>query len=112
MLRKYISDPSHVLENPPIELREDLSFEVQPIGILDHREKVLRNKVVLMVKILWRSDGVKEMKWEMETSMRKHFLYCKISLRGRIAELVSKSRGYIRHFILFYMLIMHITHIT
>ena len=50
MLRKYISNLSYVLETPLVELREDLSFEIQPVGILDHREKVLRNKVVLMEK--------------------------------------------------------------
>ena len=27
MLRMYISDPSHVLEAPEIELRDDLSYE-------------------------------------------------------------------------------------
>ena len=61
ILRKYISNLSHILETPPVELREDLSFEVQPVGSLDQREKVLRNKVVPMVKILWRSDRVEEM---------------------------------------------------
>ena len=35
ILRKYISDPSHVLEAPLVELKEDLSFEVQPVGIVD-----------------------------------------------------------------------------
>ena len=39
MLRKYISDPSHVLEAPPVELWEDLSFEVQSVGIVDQRMK-------------------------------------------------------------------------
>ena len=61
MLRKYILDPSHVLEAPPIELREDLSFEVQSIGIVHQRMKEFRNKVIPMVKVLWRSDRVKEM---------------------------------------------------
>ena len=61
MLRKYISDHSYVLDAPAIELREDLSFEVQPVGIVDQRMKVLRNKVIPMVKTLWRSDRVKEM---------------------------------------------------
>ena len=61
MLRKYISNPSLVLETLSVELREDLSFEVQPVGILDQRKKVLRNKVVQMVKILWRSDRDKKM---------------------------------------------------
>ena len=35
MLRKYIPDPSLVLEAPPIELKEYLSFEVQPVGTMD-----------------------------------------------------------------------------
>ena len=28
MLRKYISDPSHVIEAPDIELRDDLSYDL------------------------------------------------------------------------------------
>ena len=34
MLRKYIPDPSHVLETLEIELRDDLSYEEQPVQIL------------------------------------------------------------------------------
>ena len=64
MLRKYIPDPSHVLEAPSIELKEDLSFKVQPVGIIDQKLKELRNKVILRVKVLWRSDVVEEMTWE------------------------------------------------
>ena len=52
MLRKYISDPSHVLEAPPIELNEDLLFKVQLMGIVDQRMKELRNKVIPIVKVL------------------------------------------------------------
>ncbi|KAL5538035.1 hypothetical protein UlMin_044852 [Ulmus minor] len=33
MLRKYISDPSRVLESEPIEIREDLTYEEQPVQI-------------------------------------------------------------------------------
>ena len=39
MLRKYISKPSYVLKTPPIELKEDLTFEVQPIAIVDQEIK-------------------------------------------------------------------------
>ena len=35
MLRKYISDPSHILETPTVEVKEDLSYEEQPVQILD-----------------------------------------------------------------------------
>ena len=60
MLRKYISNPSHVLEAPSVELREDLSFEEQLVGIVHQRSKVLRNKVIPMVKVLWRNDRVED----------------------------------------------------
>ena len=75
MLRKYVSDSSHVLEAPPIELNEDLSFEVQPVGIVDQKIKELRNKVILMIKVLWKSDTVEKMNWETEAFMRKHHPY-------------------------------------
>ena len=60
MLRKYISDPSHVLESPPFELDEDLTFEVQPVGIVDQGIKELRNKTIPMIKVLWRSCSIEE----------------------------------------------------
>ena len=75
MLIKYISDPSHVLEAPPAELKEDLSFEVQSVGIIDQKSKELRNKAIPMVKVLWRNDIVKEMTWETEASMISHYSY-------------------------------------
>ena len=39
MLRKYIPDSSHVLEKPEIELRDDLSYEEQPVQILGREER-------------------------------------------------------------------------
>ena len=53
MLRKYIPDPSHVLETPEIELRDDLSYDEQPVKILGREEKELRNKTIFLVKVLW-----------------------------------------------------------
>ena len=73
MLRKYIFDPSHELEAPLIELKEDLSFEVQLVD--DQKLKELRNKVIPKVKVLWRSDTVQEMILETEASMRDRYPY-------------------------------------
>ena len=75
MLRKYISNPSHILKTPPIELEEDLSFEVQPVVIVDREMKQLRNKVILMVKVLWKNDIIEEMTWEKKTFMGSHYPY-------------------------------------
>ena len=74
MLRKYVSDPSHVLEAPSIELNEDLSFEVQSVGIVDQEIKELRNKVIPIVKVLWKSDTVEEMTFEEIPSLSLLYL--------------------------------------
>ena len=52
MLRKYIPDSSHVLETPEIELRDDLSYEEQPVQILGREENEICNKTVSLVKVL------------------------------------------------------------
>ena len=39
MLKKYVSDPAYILETPPIELKEDLTFKVQPVAIIDQEMK-------------------------------------------------------------------------
>ena len=37
MLRKYISDPSYVLQLQMVEINEDLSYEEYPVAIVDHQ---------------------------------------------------------------------------
>ncbi|XP_040361820.1 uncharacterized protein LOC121049220 [Rosa chinensis] len=66
MLRKYITDPSHVLPAQPITLTEDLTYEEEPVQILDRREQVLRSKVIPLVKVLWRNHLIEEDTWEPE----------------------------------------------
>ena len=73
MLRKYIADPSHILKEQPIQLKENLTYEEHPIEILDRREQVLRNKVIPLVKVLWRNHGAKEATWEPEAQMRAQY---------------------------------------
>ncbi|EOY31907.1 Uncharacterized protein TCM_039264 [Theobroma cacao] len=73
MLKKYVPDPSHILETPPIELHEDLKFEVQPVRILDRKDRVLRNKSIPMVKVLWKNARMEEMTWEVESQMRNQY---------------------------------------
>ncbi|KAL5569385.1 hypothetical protein UlMin_025960 [Ulmus minor] len=41
MLKKYIPDPTHVWEYELIEVHEDLTYEEQPVQILDRKEKTL-----------------------------------------------------------------------
>ena len=50
MLKKYILDPSLMLQAQPIELKENLSYEEEHVEILDRREQVFRNKIIPPVK--------------------------------------------------------------
>ena len=38
MLRKYISDPSHVLREQLVQLKENLTYEEIPVHIVDRKE--------------------------------------------------------------------------
>ncbi|KAA3474331.1 Transposon Ty3-G Gag-Pol polyprotein [Gossypium australe] len=73
MLRRYRSDPSHIVPVEEIEVRPDLSFEEEPVQILDRDVKVLRRKSVLLVKVLWRNHGAEEATWEPEDAMRQQY---------------------------------------
>ncbi|KAI5316249.1 hypothetical protein L3X38_045425 [Prunus dulcis] len=75
MLRKYIPDPSHVLEEQRIELQEDLTYVEQPVQILDRKMQVLRSREIPLVKVLWRSHTVEEATWESEDQMREQYPY-------------------------------------
>ncbi|XP_074276978.1 uncharacterized protein LOC141600631 [Silene latifolia] len=73
VLKKYISDPSHVITIPPLQVREDLSYEELPIQILDYKEKVLRNKTISLVKVLWSRHEETEATWEVEQEMKDKY---------------------------------------
>ena len=73
MLRKYEPDPSQVIMWSEIPLREDLTYEEQPIMILDREVKVLRRREISLVKVLWQYHGVEEATWELESEMREKY---------------------------------------
>ena len=73
MLRKYMADPSHVLRDQPVELKEDLTYEERPVQIIDRKDQVLRNKVIPLAKVLWMNHGSEEATWEREDHMQTQF---------------------------------------
>ena len=73
MLRKYVSDQSHVLSYEPLELQPDLSYEVKPVKILERGIKELRTKQIPLVKVLWSNTAVEEATWELEDDMREKY---------------------------------------
>ncbi|KAA0042183.1 retrotransposon protein, putative, Ty3-gypsy subclass [Cucumis melo var. makuwa] len=52
MLRKYVSDLTHVVDLEPLQINENLSYEKQPVEILTRVVKMLRNREIALVKVL------------------------------------------------------------
>ena len=73
MLRKYISNTSHILSYESLDLHEDLTYEESQIKILEKANKELRRKNITLVKVLWRNHAVKEATWEREDDMRTKY---------------------------------------
>ncbi|XP_073057205.1 uncharacterized protein [Primulina eburnea] len=73
MLRKYLSNPSHVLRHEALDLLTNLSYEEMLVQIIDRKVKVLRNKEIGFVKVLWRNHVIEEATWEPEEEMRQRY---------------------------------------
>ncbi|XP_012487843.1 uncharacterized protein LOC105801051 [Gossypium raimondii] len=73
MLRRYRSDPSHVIPHSEIELQPDMAYSEEPMKILAQEVKELRNKRVPLVKVLWHRHGSEEVTWETEELMRSQY---------------------------------------
>ncbi|GAV73758.1 hypothetical protein CFOL_v3_17241 [Cephalotus follicularis] len=54
MLRRYIPDPSHVLDYDTVPVQDDLSCKELPVRILDRKMQTLRNRTISMVKVQWQ----------------------------------------------------------
>ena len=68
-LRRCVADKTLVLQPDEVELSEDLSYEERPVRILAREERVMRNRRIPLVKVLWHRRGVEEATWETESLM-------------------------------------------
>ncbi|KAA3480495.1 Retrotransposable element Tf2 protein type 1 [Gossypium australe] len=67
MLRRYRSDPSHVITPSEIEIRIDMTYKEDSIS---YEVKELRNKKIPLMKVLWYRHGIEEAMLEAEDLMR------------------------------------------
>ena len=86
MLRECLSDATPVVNLEDIEVQDGVTYEKQPVRILDTKEKVLRNKIIRLVKVLWQHHGVEEATWEPELEIQEkypHLFVTRGNFRGR-----------------------------
>ena len=74
MLRRYRSDPMHVLRESEMEITEKLTYVEEPIEILGREIKKLRRKEIPMVRVKWSHHRTpREATWEVEEHMRSKY---------------------------------------
>ncbi|XP_027340845.1 uncharacterized protein LOC113854161 [Abrus precatorius] len=74
-LRKYIPDPSYVIELDTIPLKDNLTYETSSVPIMDQRVKHLREKDILLIKVVWSETDDEDATWELESKKRDSHPY-------------------------------------
>ncbi|WMV33503.1 hypothetical protein MTR67_026888 [Solanum verrucosum] len=72
-LKKCIGDPTTVVPLESVGMKNNLSYEVVLVEILDRQVHMLRNKEVDSVKVLWRNQFVESATWKAEVDMMSKY---------------------------------------
>ncbi|XP_022024585.2 uncharacterized protein LOC110924918 [Helianthus annuus] len=70
-LRKCLADETARIHYDDIEVDTSLNYVVNPIAILDRKEKSLRNKIINQVKVKWEHRKGADTTWESEEEMQR-----------------------------------------
>ncbi|MCI04888.1 hypothetical protein A2U01_0025936, partial [Trifolium medium] len=65
-LRKYIAEPSHVIETDDIQVKDNLTVESIPLRVEGMEVKKLRNKEIASIKVIWGGPADEYATWELE----------------------------------------------
>ncbi|XP_070032168.1 uncharacterized protein [Nicotiana tomentosiformis] len=73
ILRKYVKDASHVFDFSTVQLDGNLTYDVEPVSILDRQVRKLRSKNIASVKVQWRDQPAREATWDTEREMQSKY---------------------------------------
>ena len=69
MLKKYHGDGNYIIRWDSVLLEENLSYEEEPVAILDREVRNLRSREIASIKVQWKNRPVKEATWEKEADI-------------------------------------------
>ncbi|XP_058733232.1 uncharacterized protein LOC131604834 [Vicia villosa] len=72
-LRKYIADPSHVIQVDDVQMKDNLTVETLPVRIEDRKLKQLHGKEIALVRVAWRGAAGGNVTWELESKMKDSY---------------------------------------
>lgn len=76
MLQKYHEDGDYIILWDPQLFDKELSYEEEPIGILNKDMRNLRTKFIHCVKVQWRNHPIEEKILEIEADNARDIHTC------------------------------------
>ena len=73
MLKKYHGDGNYIIRWDSVLLDENLSYEEEPVAILDREVRKLRTREIASIKVQWKNRPVEEATWEKEADMQERY---------------------------------------
>jgi hypothetical protein len=73
ILRKYIRDSELKILADPIIIQQDLIIDARLVRVLEFAERVMCNRTINYIKILWSNQTEREATWELESTMRNKY---------------------------------------
>jgi len=72
-LRKYVSDPSHVIPRDDVQVRDNLTVETLPVRVEGREVKKLTGKEIPLVKVVWGRATGESLTRELESKMLESY---------------------------------------
>ncbi|WVZ70255.1 hypothetical protein U9M48_018932 [Paspalum notatum var. saurae] len=69
-LKKCLRVPEEVIDTSQIQIQPDLTYQEQPIKILDQKQRATRRRTINFYKVQWSNHSEEEATWEQEEFLR------------------------------------------
>ena len=73
MLKRYHGDGNYIIRWDSVLLDENLSYEEDPVAILDREVRKLRSREIASIKVEWKNRPIEESTWEKEADMQEKY---------------------------------------
>ena len=73
MLKKYHGDGNYIIRWDSVLLDENLSYEEEPVAILDREVRKLISRKIASMKVQWKNRPIEESTWEKEADMQEKY---------------------------------------
>ena len=65
--------PKEVVDTSQIQIEPDLTYEENPIKILDQKQRTTRRRMINFYKVQWSNHSVEETTWEQEEYLQTKY---------------------------------------